>query len=333
MQKAIIFGCAGLVLTKEEKKFFSTTNPWGFILFGRNIKNPTQLKLLTDSLQDVVGRNVPILIDQEGGRVERLSKPYWRTWMPPLEQMQLVPEALSMRAMWLRYRIIGEELKKVGINVNCAPIGDLANSLTHKVLLNRCYGDIPKIVIQAAKACANGLMDSGVLPVLKHIPGHGRADVDSHLELPKVKTSLKELSVSDFSIFKSLNDIPLGMTAHVLFEKIDKTFPATQSKVIIEIIRKQIGFRGLLMTDDLSMKALNGTLEEKVVKSLDAGCDLVLHCNGKMPEMIEIANTCSSISADKENLLEDVLSKRKTGSSIDIQKLINEYHTIIKNVN
>ena len=332
MIKSVIFGCCGLVLKQEEVKFFSSVNPWGFILFKRNIENPIQLRALTDSIRDTVGRNVPILIDQEGGRVERLSKPHWRSWMPAMEQMLLVPEELSDRAMWLRYRIIGEELKEVGIDVNCAPVGDLANRFTHNVLLNRCYGRVPNVVISAARACANGLLDSGVLPVLKHLPGHGRAKVDSHLDLPKIRASMEDLSKSDFAVFKGLNDIPLGMTAHVLYEKLDNEFPATHSKKIIELVRTELKFNGLLMTDDLSMKALNGTFEDKVKKSLKAGCDLILHCNGNMVEMDVISQFCGSLSPERKKYSDIVLRKRKTFSSIDVHKLINEYDTIISNI-
>ena len=332
MIKSVIFGCGGLVLKREEVKFFSSVNPWGFILFKRNIENPTQLRALTDSIRNTVGRDVPILIDQEGGRVERLSKPHWRSWMPAMEQMSLVPEELSDRAMWLRYRIIGEELKKVGIDVNCAPVGDLANSFTHSVLLNRCYGKTPNVVIRAAKACASGLLESGVLPVLKHLPGHGRAKVDSHLDLPKISASMNDLSKSDFAVFKNLNDIPLGMTAHILYEDLDNKLPATQSKKIIEIVRTELKFNGLLMTDDLSMKALTGTFEDKVKKSLKAGCDLILHCNGNLAEMGEISQFCGPLSPERKKFSDMVLRQRKTSSSIDVQKLINEYDVIIDNI-
>jgi len=249
-----------------------------------------------------------------------------------MEQMSLVPEELSDRAMWLRYRIIGEELKKVGIDVNCAPVGDLANRFTHNVLLNRCYGRVPNVVISAARACANGLLDSGVLPVLKHLPGHGRAKVDSHLDLPKIRASMDDLSKSDFAVFKGLNDIPLGMTAHVLYEKLDNEFPATHSKKIIKLVRTELKFNGLLMTDDLSMKALNGTFEDKVKKSLKAGCDLILHCNGNMVEMDEISQFCGSLSPERKKHSDIVLRKRKNFSSIDVHKLINEYDTIISNI-
>ena len=332
MIKSVIFGCCGLELKQEEVKFFSSVNPWGFILFKRNIENPIQLRALTNSIRDTVGRDIPILIDQEGGRVERLSKPHWRSWMPAMEQMSLVPEELSDRAMWLRYRIIGEELKKVGIDVNCAPVGDLVNRFTHNVLLNRCYGRVPNVVISAARACANGLLDSGVLPVLKHLPGHGRAKVDSHLDLPKIRASMDDLSKSDFAVFKGLNDIPLGMTAHVLYEKLDNEFPATHSKKIIKLVRTELKFNGLLMTDDLSMKALNGTFEDKVKKSLKAGCDLILHCNGNMVEMDEISQFCGSLSTERKKHSDNVLRKRKNFSSIDVHKLINEYDTIISNI-
>ena len=215
--KPVIFGCSGKVLTQDEKDFFNKSIPWGIILFKRNIENPNQLKDLTASIRDATSRNIPILVDQEGGRVERLTKPNWRSWMSALQQMTILPEEVVDRAMWLRYRLIGEELKEVGISVNCAPVGDLACKFTHPILLNRCYGETLRQVVPAARACADGLISAGILPVLKHIPGHGRATVDSHFKLPKVSTTLKELKNSDFKVFEALNDISLGMTAPVSY--------------------------------------------------------------------------------------------------------------------
>ena len=328
--KPVIFGCSGKVLTQDERTFFKNSIPWGIILFKRNIENPEQLKALTASIRDTTNRDIPILVDQEGGRVERLSKPYWRSWIPALQQMTVLPKELADRAMWLRYRIIGEELNDVGISVNCAPIGDLAYKSTHQVLLNRCYGDSSYPVISAARACSNGLLNAGILPVLKHIPGHGRAGVDSHLRLPKVNASLEELSNSDFTVFEALNDISLGMTAHILYDSIDSKFPATQSKEIIKIVREKIKFKGLLMTDDISMKALSGSLVDKVQGSLKAGCDLILHCNGKLDEMISIADCCDYLNSEKKEYSNQILGARKKVSSIDIQELVSEYETLIQ---
>ncbi len=327
--KPVIFGCSGKVLTKDERAFFKKSIPWGIILFKRNIENPEQLKALTASIRDTTNRDIPILVDQEGGRVERLTKPYWRSWIPALQQMTVLSKELATRAMYLRYRIIGEELNVVGINVNCAPIGDLACGSTHQVLLNRCYGESSSTVISAARACSNGLLDAGILPVLKHIPGHGRASVDSHLKLPKVNASFSELNGSDFTVFEALNDISLGMTAHVLYDSIDSKFPATQSKEIIRIVREKIKFKGLLMTDDISMKALSGSLVDKVQSSLKAGCDLILHCNGDLDEMISISDCCDALSPERKKYSDQVLRDRKKTSNIDIQDLISEYETII----
>ena len=328
--KPVIFGCSGQVLTQDERTFFKKSIPWGIILFKRNIENPEQLKALTASIRDTTNRDIPILVDQEGGRVERLTKPYWRSWTPALKQMTVLPKELADRAMWLRYRIIGEELNDVGISINCAPIGDLACKSTHEVLLNRCYGDSSYQVISAARACSNGLLNAGILPVLKHIPGQGRANVDSHLGLPTVNASLNELSNSDFTVFEALNDISLGMTAHVLYDRIDSKFPAAQSKEIIKIVREKIKFKGLLMTDDISMKALSGSLVDKVQGSLKAGCDLILHCNGKLDEMISIADCCDYLNSEKKEYSNQILGARKKVSSIDIQELVSEYETLIQ---
>lgn len=328
-----IFGCSGKALTLTEKAFFKKSIPWGIILFKRNIEHPNQVKDLTTSIRDVTGYNIPILVDQEGGRVERLSAPNWRSWLPALNQMKIVPKHLADRAMWLRYRIIGEELNEVGITVNCAPVGDIASKLTHPILLNRCYGEEVSQVIAAASACADGLQSAGILPVLKHIPGHGRATVDSHLSLPRVSTTLKELSASDFAIFKALNFISLGMTAHILYNRIDNQFPATQSKEIIRIIREEIKFKGLLMTDDISMKALRGSLIERTQRSLQAGCDLILHCNGIMNEMITIADCCEPLNFEKQKVSDKILLAQKSRTNIDVKELINEYDSLISKYN
>lgn len=328
--KPVIFGCSGKALTQDEKDFFHKSIPWGIILFKRNIENPNQLKDLTASIRDATSRNIPILVDQEGGRVERLTKPNWRSWMSALQQMTILPEEVVDRAMWLRYRLIGEELKEVGISVNCAPVGDLACKFTHPILLNRCYGETLRQVVPAARACADGLISAGILPVLKHIPGHGRATVDSHFKLPKVSTTLKELNNSDFKVFEALNDISLGMTAHVLYDNIDAEFPATQSKEVIKIVRDKIKFKGLLMTDDISMKALTGSLVDKVQGSLEAGCDLILHCNGIMTEMIEVADCCSVLNPERKKYSDMILREKKAEKSTDVRELANEYDTLLQ---
>ena len=228
------------------------------------------------------------MVDQEGGRVERLTKPNWRSWMSALQQMTILPEEVVDRAMWLRYRLIGEELNEVGISVNCAPVGDLASKFTHHILLNRCYGENLRQVISAARACADGLLSAGILPVLKHIPGHGLAKVDSHKKTPTINKELRHLNNRDFMAFKNKNSL-FAMTAHLIYKKIDKINTATHSKKIIKLIRNQIKFKNILITDDISMKSLKCSIAINTKKSFSAGCDLVLHCNGNLKEMNDVA--------------------------------------------
>ncbi|MEM8580533.1 MAG: glycoside hydrolase family 3 protein [Pseudomonadota bacterium] len=293
MSQSCIFGCSGPGLTRDETEFFRKTQPWGFILFARNVETPDQLRGLCASLRDAVGRDAPILIDQEGGRVARMQPPHWRRYLPPLE---LARSSDPVRAFWLRGRLIAAELRDVGIDVNCTPMVDVATPQTHPFLRNRCYGPDPTTVAQLGRTLAEAQMAGGVLPVLKHIPGHGRAQVDSHLELPRTDASANDLRAVDFAPFKALNDLPMAMSAHVLYEAFDAERPATQSAVIIELIRNEIGFKGLLMTDDISMEALSGDVVTRGQAALAAGCDLVLHCNGKMPEMLALAEALGPLS-------------------------------------
>ncbi|WP_172331271.1 glycoside hydrolase family 3 protein [Mangrovicoccus sp. HB161399] len=282
---AAILGLDGPELSAWERGFFAEASPYGFILFARNIVDPEQLRRLTGDLRDTVGHDAPILIDQEGGRVQRLGPPHWRQWLPPLDQMARAAPGLAARAMFLRYRIIAAELRELGIDTNCAPMADVAMSATHPFLMNRCYGDDPMTVVAAARAVTQGLLAGGVLPVLKHIPGHGRGTSDSHKELPRVEASLTQLRAVDFAAFQGLADLPMAMTAHIVYPAIDPDLPATQSKPVIDAIRREIGFDGLLMTDDLSMEALSGSYRDRAGLSLAAGCDVVLHCNGHRDEM------------------------------------------------
>ena len=296
MTAAAILGCLGPRLHPDERAFFAEVQPWGFILFARNLETPDQVRRLTAGLRNAVGRDAPILIDQEGGRVQRLRAPEWRQWLPPLDQMALGgPDA--MRAMWLRSRIIAAELLDLGIDVNCGPMCDVAEPGTHPFLKNRCYGTDPETVAQAARAVADGLIAGGVLPVMKHIPGHGRAFVDSHLDLPVVTAGPEALAARDFAPFKALADLPMAMTAHVVFEAFDPDAPATTSPAMIRLIREEIGFGGLLMTDDISMQALAGDHAVRTRAALEAGCDMVLHCNGEMDEMRAVTGVCGRLES------------------------------------
>jgi len=295
--RAVIFGCAGTLLQPEERSFFAAVKPWGFILFARNVASPSQLRRLTADLRDSVGRDAPVLIDQEGGRVARMRGPSWREWLPALDACRALPTTeLRTRAMRLRYRLIAAELRDVGIDVDCAPVLDLARPETNAVILNRCYGDAPEEVAAVGRAVAEGLLDGGVLPVMKHMPGQGRSAIDSHLDLPRVAASRAELLAADFVPFRTLADLPMAMTAHVVYAALDPDLPATQSPAVIGMIRREIGFDGLILTDDLSMQALRGGLDARAAAALAAGCDIVLHCNGKPEEMARVAEAAPALA-------------------------------------
>ncbi len=292
---AFISGCSGPVLSTAERAFFARTNPWGLILFKRNCETPEQLKRLTSDFRDAVGRKTaPVFIDQEGGRVQRLGPPSnaWRRYPAARAYGEAFnASALAgLRAARNVGRLMAEDLIAAGITANCVPVLDVPQPGAHEIVGNRAYSDRIEAIMALARAHAAGFADGGVLPVIKHIPGHGRARADSHLELPVVDATRAELEAVDFPPFAAMADAPMAMTAHVVYTAIDKTAPATLSKkVILSVIRKQIGFRGLLMTDDLSMKALTGSYADKTRRALDAGCDIVLHCNGEMAQMEEVA--------------------------------------------
>lgn len=317
---AAIFGCEGLALTADERAFFRDTDPFGFILFARNIDTPDQVERLTRSLRDTVGRDAPILIDQEGGRVQRMRAPHWRNWTPPLDAATLAgPQAA--RVLALRARIIAEELRAVGIDANCAPVADIAGPETHPFLRNRCYGETAAQVSNRARAVADAHLSAGVLPVVKHLPGHGRATADTHLHLPTVTASRDELAALDFAPFKALNDLPMAMTAHIIFAAYDADRPATQSPEMIRVIRQEIGFQGLLMTDDLNMQALSGSLGQRTRAAMDAGCDIALHCKGDMAEMLEVAAEAGDMRPDTQSRAATALARRTPSDTVDIAAL------------
>ena len=325
---AAILGCDGPRLTPDERRFFADAQPWGFILFARNIQTPDQVVRLTSGLRDAVGRDVPVLIDQEGGRVQRMTPPHWRQWLPPLDQTERAG-ADAARAMELRYRIIASELLAIGIDVNCAPCLDVARPDTHAVLRNRCYGGDPQTVTTVGRAAARGLMVGGVLPVMKHMPGHGRALVDSHLSLPVVSEPLDVLQSVDFAPFAALSDLPMAMSAHVVFEAIDPDNPATTSPDVISLIRQTLGYDGLLMSDDLSMEALSGGPGDRAAASRAAGCDMVLHCNGHMDEMQQVVAAAGVLDGQAARRAEAALSARTKPDSIDIADAEAELETLL----
>ncbi len=324
---AAIFGPEGLTITDWERAFFRDYRPFGFILFARNVETPDQVRRLCGDLREAAGHDAPILIDQEGGRVQRLRSPHWREWLPPLEQMERASD--PMRAMWLRYRLIAAELRMVGIDSNCAPCADIAGRVTHPFLRNRCYGDDVVTVMDASRAVADAHLDGGVLPVVKHIPGHGLASVDSHKDLPRVNATADFLRDQDFAPFRALADLPMGMTAHVVYDAFDDAAPATQSRTMINIIREDIGFQGLLMTDDLSMEALDGSPGQRTSASIRAGCDVALHCNGKAPELIEVAEAAGPMTDAALARAERALSWRKAPSAVDIGALTEEFDDLM----
>lgn len=316
---ATIFGPEGLEITDWERGFFREVQPLGFILFARNIDNPDQLRRLTHSLREAVQRDAMILIDQEGGRVQRMRSPHWREYLPALDQMARATDPL--RAHWVRNRLIAAELQDVGIDANCAPLADIAEEATHPVLKNRLYGYDVQTVVDACRVCADAHLAGGVLPVLKHIPGYGRAAVDSHKDLPRVDAPRAELEAWDFAPFAALSDLPMGMTAHIVFSDIDPANPATTSARMMEVIRKHIGFDGLLMTDDLSMEALSGTVAQRAAASIAAGCDIILHCNGKADEMAAVAQASGAMTDAAITRANRALALRKTPANIDIGAL------------
>lgn len=290
MTRAAIYGCSGHRLTAEEKAFFADARPWGFILFRRNIDTPEQVRALTSELRDSVGRHAPILIDQEGGRVQRLGPPHWPKYPPGEAYLKAANDPLTARELaWLGARLMAHDLKAVGIDVNCLPVLDVPVPGAHDIIGDRAYARDPATVAQLGRAAAEGSLAGGVLPVIKHMPGHGRAFADTHKELPTVHADLDTLDAWDFAPFKSLSDMPIGMTAHIVFTAIDRKNPATQSRKAIRMIRERLGFGGLLLSDDLVMNALSGSLTERAEKSLKAGCDLVIHWNGVMDEMRQVA--------------------------------------------
>lgn len=313
---ATILDAEGLRLTPDETALFREADPFGFILFARNLETPEQIRALCDDMRAAVGREAPILIDQEGGRVQRLRAPLARVWLPPLEHVQRAGDAAA-RAMNLRYRLIAHELRALGIDGNCAPMVDLAGPETHDFLKNRCYGSDPATVAAIGRAAAEGMLAGGVLPVLKHIPGHGRATQDSHYDLPHVDADPEALDDTDFAAFRALNDLPMGMTAHLVYSAIDDK-PATISPRMMALIREQIGFGGLIMTDDISMKALSGSLAELSAQSIAAGCDVVLLCNATLADRAAVAGAAGRMGPVAAARAEAALAARRAPAPLDI---------------
>ena len=316
---ATILDASGLRLTAQEKALFRAVKPFGFILFARNIDTPDQVRALCDELREAAGHKAVITVDQEGGRVQRLRAPHWRDWTAPLDFVQAAgPNAAE--AMYLRFRLIADELHRVGIDSNCAPMVDVAGAQTHAFLRNRCYGTTPDAVAALGRAAADGMLAGGVLPVVKHMPGHGRATMDSHFDLPQVDAPRAALDTHDFAPFKALNDLPMGMTAHLVYDAIDPR-PATLSPVMMQLIREDIGFDNLIMTDDISMKALTGEVDAIAAGALAAGCDVVLYCNATLEDRTRVADTAGEMSDAAQTRAARALAMRRTPDDVDIPAL------------
>jgi beta-N-acetylhexosaminidase len=293
MRTRAIYGCAGQTLTAEERAFFGDAQPWGFIVFARNIDSPDQLRALVREMRETVNDpQAPVLIDQEGGRVARLKPPHW-TLRPPAARfgaLHAKDAEAAREATYLNARLMAADLTALGINVDCVPVLDVPVEGAHDIIGDRAFAREASVIIDLGRAMIEGMIEGGVLPIMKHIPGHGRAAADSHLSLPRVAATEEALSATDFVTFRSLNHCPMAMTAHVVYEAIDSQRPATTSpKLIRDVIRGEIGFEGLLISDDLSMEALSGPISVRSKAALFAGCDIVLHCNGRIEEMRDVA--------------------------------------------
>jgi len=335
--KALITDLAGTVLSADERAFLRDADPWGIAIFARNVETPAQILALMDSFRDAVGRaDAPSFVDQEGGRVRRLRPPHWPDYPPAAVFGRLydMEPALGLRAAWLGARLMAADLLAVGITVDCIPVCDVPVAGADNIIGDRAYGATPGKVAALAASAADGLMDGGVLPVFKHLPGHGRAPVDSHKALPVVTADRETLTKTDFAAFRPLAHLPMGMTAHVVYSAIDPVAPATTSVTIVsEVIRRTIGFDGLLMSDDITMEALAGTLAERARACVSAGCDVVLHCNGSLPQRIEVADATPPLSGEAARRADAALAAQRKPSSIDLAQARAEFAALLARVN
>jgi beta-N-acetylhexosaminidase len=331
---AFICGCRGPVLNPDEEAFIRDAEPWGLILFKRNIDTPDQVRALTRRFREVAGRaEAPVLVDQEGGRVQRLGPPHWRQYPAArcFGELYGSDPLQALAAARLIARLMAEELHELGIDVDCLPVLDVPVPGSHDVIGDRAYAGDGRTAALLGRAAMTGLMSGGVLGVIKHIPGHGRAASDSHLALPIVETAREVLAGSDFIPFAALADAPMAMTAHVVYSAIDSRNPATMSRAVIEkIIRSNIGFDGLLMSDDLSMGALSGGLAERAQRAIAAGCDIALHCNGDLREMREVATGAGKLGGAALERAQAALAARRTPASFDRNKALDELELLLE---
>jgi beta-N-acetylhexosaminidase len=328
--RAVILGCSGEKLLAEERRFFAEADPAGFILFRRNCASPDQVRRLVEALRDSIGRSdAPVLIDQEGGRVARLRPPHWRNY-PPAAQIAALPGSLAEEGAQLGARLIADDLARLGITLDCLPVLDLSVAGADPVVGDRAYGGDPDRVASLGRAVCDGLLEGGVLPLLKHIPGHGRARVDSHYVCPVVEAGHDELLHTDFAPFRALAAMPWAMTAHIVYRAVDPVNPATFSRTVIgEVIRGEIGFDGVLISDDLSMGALGGALGERATRALAAGCDLALHCTGDRSEMEEVVAASASITTEAATRLARGEAKRRPPGEFDRGAVERRFDTIL----
>ncbi len=319
MIRAAVLGCAGPSLGDEERAFLSDARPWGLILFKRNVVDRAQLRALVDDFRAIAGRaDAPVLIDQEGGRVQRMGPPHW---LPYPAAARFAATRAPERAAWLAARLIAADLAEVGNNVDCAPVLDVAGEGMHAAIGARAFSGSAEQVATLGRASADGLIAGGVAPVVKHMPGHGRAQVDSHLDLPAVSASRDELAARDFLPFAALNDLPMAMSAHVLYTAIDKRHPATASSIeVAKVMRSEIGFDGLILSDDVSMKALEGPYEERAATIIDAGLDIVLHCNGELDQARAVASAAPELSGSSLRRTRAALATISAPQPFDVEQ-------------
>jgi beta-N-acetylhexosaminidase len=330
--RAFITGIAGTALTEAERSFLSEAQPWGVIVFGRNVATADALQRLIDEVRATLGRDAPVFVDQEGGRVQRLGPPHWPKYPPAAAYARLYDRerAAGLEAARLGARLIAADLAQVGIDADCMPVADVPVAGADAVVGDRAFGTEPGKVAALAGAFAQGLSEGGVLPVLKHIPGHGRAAADSHFKLPVVTADKATLDATDFAAFRPLAALPLAMTAHVVFTAFDPLAPATTSAIIVQhVIRDSIGFQGLLMSDDVSMGALHGSLAERTRAAIVAGCDIVLHCNGDMSEMLTVAAAAPLLAGAAARRAAAALAAKRPAAPIDIAAARAEFAALM----
>ncbi len=331
--KAFICGCEGTQLNADEREFLYSYKPAGLILFSRNVESKEQLKRLCADFRKAVGRlDAPVLVDQEGGRVQRLKPPVWEKYPPAGLYGKLFEydQDLAKRGAFLGAYLIGRDLAEVGISMNCLPVLDVPIKGASNVIGDRAYSDLPETISTLGNEVIRGSLAAGITPVMKHMPGHGKALVDSHEHLPIVEATRSELEKSDFIPFTRLNNCPFAMTAHIVYKSLDSERPATQSKTIIsEVIRGYLGFEGCLMSDDVSMKALGSNMKDRVGKLFDAGCDLALHCNGNMGEMQAVAEASPELTGQSLQRFQAGIKSDNSTPAMELDVLFNEYNNIL----